>query len=94
MTVAYMVPSEKQKEFETLMKDYRRVRRRDGASRWEIFRDLETEDRYLEVFLVQSWAEHLRQHERQTKADQQLESRIRECARDAPKVRHLICTLA
>jgi hypothetical protein len=33
-----------------------------------IFRDTAAEGRYFEVFLVQSWAEHLRQHERLTQA--------------------------
>ena len=45
------------------------IRRRDGAYRWGIFRDTEVEERYLEMFLVNSWAEHMRQHERQTQAD-------------------------
>jgi MFS family permease len=92
VTVEYTVPSPHQQQFEALMKDYRLARRRDGASRWEIFRDVENSDRYVEVFLVRSWAEHLRQHERQTKADEELESQIRHCVLGKPTVRHLICT--
>jgi len=52
---------------------YERVRCRDGASRWGIFHDTQVADRYLEIFLVDSWAEHLRQHERLTQADRKLE---------------------
>lgn len=32
----------------------------DGAYRWGIFQDLEAAGRYVETFLVISWAEHLR----------------------------------
>ena len=56
--------------------EYARIRRRDGAYRWGSFRDTETANRFLETFLVNSWAEHLRQHERQTQSDEALEQRI------------------
>ena len=49
------------------------IRRRDGAYHWAIFCDTEVADRYLEIFLVHSWAEHLGQHERQTQADREVE---------------------
>jgi hypothetical protein len=42
------------------------------------------------VFLVDSWAEHMRQHERQTQADRQLEDRLRGSTATELKVRHLI----
>jgi hypothetical protein len=72
------------------MHRYGRVRRRDGASRWGIFRDVESPEVYLETFQVSSWAEHLRQHERATRADRELEDRLHSHARGDPKVRHLI----
>jgi hypothetical protein len=55
-----------------------------------IFRDTEVADRFLEIFLVNSWAEHLRQHERQTQADRELEQRLNSCLSGEPMVRHLI----
>jgi MFS family permease len=90
VTVEYRVPAERQKEFEKLLDRYGRVRRRDGASRWGIFRDMGSDDRYLEVFMVGSWAEHLRQHERLTRADEELENKIRECVGGDPAVRQLL----
>jgi hypothetical protein len=33
--------------------------------------------RYLEIFLVDSWAEHLRRQERLTQSDRKLEQRLR-----------------
>ena len=72
------------------MRKYERVRRRDGASRWGLYRDLERADVYLETFIVVSWAEHLRQHERLTRGDSELERSIASHARGEPIVRHLI----
>lgn len=90
VTVEYIVLPARRAEFEKLMKRYRFARRRDGASRWEMFRDIENTDRYFEVFLSPSWAEHLRQHERQTKADEEVETQIRSCVTEDPIVHHLI----
>jgi MFS family permease len=90
VTVGYTVIPKRTAEFVEGMRDYGRMRRRDGAYRWGIFRDTEVADRYLEIFLVNSWAEHLRQHERQTQADRKLEGRIYSCLAGDPEVRHLI----
>jgi hypothetical protein len=90
VTVEYLVHPQNAKEFMRAIHRYERVRRRDGASRWGIFRDLEHADVYLETFLVSSWAEHLRQHERSTREDRSLEDRLHSYTRGEPKVRHLI----
>ena len=90
VTVEYHVDPERAAEFINAIHQYGRVRRRDGASRWGICRDLEVADRYVETFVVSSWAEHLRQHDRITRADSHLEERLRSCTRDVPKVRHLV----
>jgi MFS family permease len=90
VTVEYAVIQKRTAEFVDAMHEYGRIRRRDGAYRWAIFRDTEVAYRYLEIFLVNSWAEHLRQHERQTQADRELEQRINSCLSGEPMVRHLI----
>jgi len=90
VTVEYAVIPKRTAEFVDAMHEYGRMRRRDGAYRWAIFRDTEAADRYLEIFLVNSWAEHLRQHERQTQADRELEGRIYSYLSGEPIVRHLI----
>ena len=43
---------------------------------WRIYRDIEVANRFVKIFLVHSWAEHLRQHERQTKANCELEEQV------------------
>jgi predicted MFS family arabinose efflux permease len=90
VTVEYLVNREHVAAFTRAIHDYEQVRRRDGASRWGVFKDLENADLYLETFLVSSWAEHLRQHERITRGDQKLEERLRQYTRKEPVVRHLV----
>jgi len=90
VTVEYQVKPDHVSEFIETMHLYGRVRRRDGASRWGICRDIEAADRYLETFVVSSWAEHLRQHDRITRADSQLEERLSKCTVQGPTVRHLL----
>jgi hypothetical protein len=85
---------EREAEFLKAIHEYGRIRRRDGAYRWGIYADTEMADCYLEIFLVNSWAEHLRQHERQTLADRELERRLLSCITGEPEVRHLIYAYA
>lgn len=89
VTVEYDVASEQEISFLRAIRKYERIRRRDGAYRWGIFRDLEHPNRYLETFLVDSWAEHLRQHQRSTGADRDVAERVQSFIRGAPIVRHL-----
>jgi MFS family permease len=90
VTVEYDVDPEHEDRFVRAIGKYERIRRRDGAFRWGIYRDLENPNRYLEIFLVDSWAEHLRQHERTTRADKEIEERLRNLIRREPVVHHLV----
>ena len=44
----------------------------------------------LESFVVTSWAEHLRQHDRITRADSDAEQMVRSQADGEPVIRHLV----
>jgi len=90
VTVEYVVEPAQAAAFLVAMQEYQRMRRRDGASQWGIFQDTDAADHFVETFLVRSWAEHLRQHARQTQADRELEARVHALTRGAPTVRHLI----
>ena len=90
VTIEYNVIAEQESKFLKAMRQYSRVRRRDGAYQWGIYRDIEVAHRFVEIFLVHSWAEHLRQHERQTKADRGLEEWVYSYVAAEPKVRHLL----
>ena len=56
------------------------------------FEDRAEPGRLLESFLVESWLEHLRQHERVTHADGVPEEKFQGLLRGKPKVTHLITT--
>ena len=90
VTLEYTVIEDQDSKFLSAMRHYGRVRRRDGAYQWGIYRDIEVAHRFVEVFLVHSWAEHLRQHVRQTKADRELEQRVYSYVAGEPTVRHLV----
>ena len=90
VTIEYTVILEQESKFVRAMHQYARVRRRDGAYSWGIYRDVEVANRFVEIFLVHSWAEHLRQHERQTTADRELEERVYSYIAGEPRVRHLL----
>ncbi|MDT8436921.1 MAG: MFS transporter [Gemmatimonadota bacterium] len=92
VSVEYPVDPERRTEFEAAMRDLHRRRRRSGAYYWELFVDSADPDRHIEVFLVDSWAEHLRQHERVTELDRQAEERARACLRKGarPRVQHFL----
>jgi MFS family permease len=94
ITVEYYVAEAQQAEFCEAMEFVQLIRRRDGATRWRLFRDAADTERLLETFVVDSWAEHLRQHERVTVADRDLEERAQAFQKPGttPVVKHYIAT--
>ncbi|MET0902217.1 MAG: MFS transporter [Acidimicrobiales bacterium] len=90
VTVAYTVPPEDMATFVERMRAVERHRRRTGAYRWGLFRDLAAPDRFLETFVVSSWAEHLRQHHRRTAITDELVETMRPYVTDDHPVGHYI----
>jgi len=91
VTVEYRLTSEKDRNaFLTALERLAHERRRDGAYAWGVFEDTAENGRFLETFLVESWIEHLRQHERVTHADRVLQEHIHRLLEHMPAVRHLI----
>ncbi|MGC4767471.1 MFS transporter [Micromonospora sp. DT44] len=91
VTVEYTVRPERMEAFLAAMDAVRGARQRTGAMRWGLFRPAETTGRFVEVYLVPSWDEHLRQHGgRLTGADREAEERARELTDGIPQVRHLV----
>ena len=90
VTVRYHVRQRHEHAFVRAMAAYGRIRRRDGASWWGVFRDLEHADLFLETFLVTSWVEHLRQHERFTRGDGDVEAHVRHHIDSEPVVKHFV----
>ena len=72
------------------MRHVGRSRRRTGALRWELFRDGGEPTRFVESYLVGTWAEHVRQREnRLTGADRRFKEQARAYAVGEPQVAHL-----
>lgn len=92
ITIAYRIDPDRAREFAAAMKDLRRIRLRDGAFRCTVFVDLHDPAVYRETFLVGSWAEHLRQHQRVTMEDRRVEERVNafHLPSEPPVVRHYL----
>ena len=91
MPVEYRIDPEKRDAFLVAIRDLGRQRGRDGAYAWDLFEDAAQGGRFLETFMVASWLEHLRQHQRVTNADRVIQDAIREFgAAEEPKVTHFI----
>lgn len=92
VTVEYHIDSKRSQDFIKIMHELSDSRKRGGAIRWGLFYDTAAPNRFVETFIVESWAEHLRQHERTTVADRLVEERIRAFLSDdkPPIVSHLI----
>ncbi|MGC8605775.1 MAG: MFS transporter, partial [Desulfomonilaceae bacterium] len=73
----YRINLEKAAEFASAIRELKRVRYRDGARRWGLYNDIADPERYVETFIVPSWAEHVRQHSRFTMADREIENYVR-----------------
>jgi MFS family permease len=74
VVVHYTVAPERQAAFLEAMGQLRRSRLRTGGTRWELYRDGERPNRFVEIFSVASWEEHLRQHAgRLTETDRAVE---------------------
>jgi MFS family permease len=93
VTVDYRIDPQERKSFLAALEKLGHERRRDGAYAWGVFEDAAVEGRMVETFLVESWLEHLRQHERVTNADRVLQDAVlRFHTKGTPKVTHLIAS--
>lgn len=92
ITVEYIIDPAKLPEFTEAMSALSIQRRRDGAFQWHLFCDVSNPQRQLETFMVESWAEHMRQHERVTVSDRLVEDKVNSfhIGTSAIIVRHLI----
>jgi predicted MFS family arabinose efflux permease len=91
VTVEYRIKPNDRAQFLKAIAKLANERRRDGAFRWGVFEDLSHAGRFVETFLLDSWIEHLRQHDRVTQADRELAETVNRFQTDgAPKVTHFI----
>ena len=91
ITIEYRVSPENADVFREAMRPVSVTRYRDGAISWLLSRDTEDPTRWLEVFIVETWEEHLRQHDRVTEADRRVQQHAKSFQIDGkPVVSHWI----
>jgi len=90
VSVAYRVHPDQVDAFITAMHRLERARRRTGANRWTLWRDPAHPDRFTEQWEVNSWTEHLRQHERVTETDHEIQTAVRDLLAEPAEVRHFV----
>lgn len=92
VVIHYHVQPGKESEFLNTIKQLGKSRRRDGAYAWDILEDAVVEGHYIEYYMLESWLEHLRQHERVTNTDRQIQEQLRTLLVEGtiPKVTHFV----
>ena len=92
VTLEYLIDPQDNSQFAQAMQALGVIRRRDGAIRWGLFQDTANPGRFLETFIVETWIEHRRQHERMTVADRSIEEQAFSfhVGSERPLVQHLI----
>jgi MFS family permease len=68
-SVRYAVPSASREAFLAAMAEVRGVRLRAGAIVWRLYEDVAHPERYVELWAVRSWTDHLREQSRLSEGD-------------------------
>lgn len=92
VTIEYRIAKENTYEFLGVMAERRQVKRRNGARRWTLLRDLADAEVWIERFHVPTWTEYLRHGSRITEDDALVRERVRalHCGPGEPVVRRLL----
>lgn len=91
--IEYRVAAEDRSAFLLALSRLAGERRRDGAYVWGVAEDSADPRVLLEWFQVESWAEHMRQHRRVSKADADIQHEVLRLHQgpESPVVRHFLC---
>ncbi len=90
--VEYQIEPHNVTHFTKAIQDLRRIRYRDGAFFWSLFKDIESPNKFITCFMVESWIEHLRQHERISNSDREIIEKVSSfhIGKEPPKVTHFV----
>ncbi len=92
VTIEYRIAEPDVVAFLAAMADRKRIRRRNGAMRWSLLRDLADPEIWIERYQSPTWTEYLRHNQRFTRDEAAIGERIRTLHRgpEAPAVRRMI----
>lgn len=90
--IEYHVEKHQRTAFLHALDELSHERRRDGAYGWGVTEDAADPEKMVEWFMVESWAEHLRQHKRVSLADADLQGKViaYHSRPERPVVRHFL----
>ena len=73
--VRYRINPARRAEFLAVMREVRRVRLRGGALTWRLYEDVAEPERWVELWVMESWEDHLREQARLTEEDRAILAR-------------------
>jgi MFS family permease len=76
VTISYQVNQQDKQAFLKAIYQLKSVRLRNGVYRWGIFENTEKPGQFIEYFMEDTWAGHLRHHDRVPKQDKILQDRV------------------
>jgi len=83
--IEYQIDPENRDPFLRAIQAVEATRRRNGAARWRVYRDLGAEGRFIERYVITSWSEYVRLRTRMTITDRKVQDRVTELQRkDVP----------
>ena len=74
--VEYNIEAEHREDFLRAIRMVGPTRRRNGATSWRVFRDVGEDGRFVERYIISSWAEYVRLRARMTMADRRLQELV------------------
>jgi MFS family permease len=74
--IEYRIPPENRRAFARAIHAVEPVRRRNGADDWRAFRDVSEPDRFVERYIITSWAEYERLRSRMTMAEREFQDKV------------------
>jgi len=74
--IEYRVYPENRNPFLRAIHAVEKIRRRNGATSWRVFRDLAEDGRFVERYIIASWAEYIRLRSRMTMRDRKVQEHV------------------
>ena len=85
--IEYRVDPQNRKPFLHAIHAVEAIRRRNGATSWRVFRDLAEDGRFVERYIIASWAEYVRLRSRMTMGERKLQEHVEQFQRPSVPIR-------